>query len=271
MNMSYEQIRFEVTDGVGVLTLNRPDRLNAWTYRMSAELTDAIDCCNESDGVGAMIITGEGRGFCAGADIGDTFKSRIDGNDPAAAVDRDDSKPSDWVALLRRSKPIIAAVNGASVGVGATMILPCDIIMASENARFAMGFIKMGLVPELGSSHFLVQRMGFGRASEMCLTGKLYSAREAHDMGLVDHLVPHEQLLDKAMELATTIAANPGPQLRWIKELISANGCATDLGEIQGREMALLQQAYATPEHKEAVAAFLEKRQPDYRRARQSG
>jgi len=263
--VSYEQIRFDVRDGVGVLTLNRPERMNAWTYQMSAELTDAINYCNEADAVGAMIITGEGRGFCAGADIGDTFKARLDdagGDEPGAGA-----RSSDWVALLRRSKPIIAAVNGASVGVGATMILPCDVIMASETARIAMGFVRMGLVPELGSSHYLVQRMGFGRASEMCLTGRLYSAREAHDMGLIDHLVPHEQLMEKAMELATAIAANPAPQLRWIKELISANGCATDLAAVQQREMELLQQAYATPEHKEAVAAFLEKREPNFRRA----
>ena len=259
--MSYEQIRFEVEEGVGVLTLNRPERLNAWTYRMSAELVDAIEYCNGSDSVGAMIITGEGRGFCAGADVSDTFQSRLDGDAPVP----ESAGTGDWVGLLRRSKPIIAAVNGASVGVGATMILPCDIIMASETARFGMAFVKMGLVPELASSHFLVQRMGFGRASEMCLTGRLYSAREAHDMGLVDHLVPHEQLLGKAMELAGTIAANPGPQLRWIKQLISENGCATDLAQVQARESALLQQAYASPEHKEAVAAFLEKRAPDFR------
>lgn len=265
--MSYEQIRFEVRDRVGVLTLNRPERLNAWTYQMSAELSDAIGYCNEADGVGAMIITGEGRGFCAGADIGDTFKARLDDDGDSRAA----ARTGDWVALLRRSKPIIAAVNGASVGVGATMILPCDVIMASETARFAMGFVRMGLVPELASSHFLVQRMGFGRASEMCLTGRLYSAREAHEMGLVEHLVPHEQLMEKAMELAAAIAANPAPQLRWIKELISANGCATDLTAVQQRESELLQQAYATPEHKEAVAAFLEKREPDFRRARGEG
>lgn len=267
--MSYEQIRFEVRDGVGIMTLNRPERLNAWTHQMSAELSDAITYCNESDGIGAMIITGEGRGFCAGADIGDTFKARLD--DEGGAEQQSPTRTGDWVSLLRSSKPIIAAVNGASVGVGATMILPCDIIMAAETARFAMGFVRMGLVPELGSSHFLVQRMGFGRASEMCLTGRLYSAREAHDMGLVDHLVPHEQLLEKAMELAVSIAANPGPQLRWIKQLISENGCATDLGAVQKRESDLLQQAYATPEHKEAVAAFLEKREPDFRRARGDG
>lgn len=262
--MSYEQIRFEVKEGVGVMTLNRPDRLNAWTMRMSTELTDAVEYCNESDSVGAMVITGEGRGFCAGADISDTFKARLDGDQ--ASEPREAPRARDWVGLLRRSKPVIAAVNGVSVGVGATMILPCDIIIASETARFGMAFVKMGLVPELASSHFLVQRMGLGPASEMCLTGRLYSAREAHDMGLVDHLVPHEQLMTKAMELAGTIAANPAPQLRWIKELISQNGCATDLAEVQKRELALLEKAYASPEHKEAVAAFLEKREPDFRR-----
>jgi enoyl-CoA hydratase/carnithine racemase len=278
--MSYEQIRFEIRDGVGLMTLNRPERMNAWTHQMNAELMDAIAFCNQADSIGAMVITGEGRGFCAGADIGATFKARIDEPAPAgaspppeapAAGGRSASGAGGWVTLLRQSKPIIAAVNGASIGVGATMILPCDVILASEHARFGMAFVKMGLVPELGSSHFLVQRMGFGRASEMCLTGRLYSAREAHEMGLVDRLVPHEQLMYKAMEMASLIAANPAPQLRWIKELISANGCATDLDAVQAREGALLQQAYLSPEHKEAVAAFLEKRAPDFRRAPPDG
>jgi|TARA_Y100001933_G_scaffold260327_3_gene312143 2-(1,2-epoxy-1,2-dihydrophenyl)acetyl-CoA isomerase len=261
--VSYEQIRFEVREGVAWLTLNRPERLNAWTYQMSAELTDAIEYCNDADGVGAIVITGEGRGFCAGADISDTFKARLDKDGEER---RQGARASGWVDLLRRSKPLIAAVNGPCVGVGATMILPCDVIMAAETAKFGMAFVKMGLVPELASSHYLVQRMGFGRASEMCLTGRLYTAREAKDMDLVDHLVPHEQLADKAQELGELIAANPAPQLRWIKELISANGCATDIAEVQRREGELLEKAYASPEHKEAVAAFLEKREPDFRR-----
>jgi len=262
--VNFEQILFDIRDGVGVLTLNRPSRLNAWTYQMSTELTQAIESCNDDDEVGAMVITGAGRGFCAGADIGDTFQARLDGAGP----ERTQRDPTDWVGLLRRSKPIIAAVNGASVGVGATMILPCDVIMASEEAKFAMGFIKMGLVPELASSHFLAQRMGFGRASEMCLTGKMYAAREAHEMGLVDHLIPHEQLMEEALKLAAIIAANPSPQLRWIKQLLNENACETDLAAVQKREMALLHEAYGTPEHKEAVAAFLDKRTPDYRAAR---
>jgi enoyl-CoA hydratase/carnithine racemase len=258
----YEQILFEVQDSIAVLTLNRPERMNAWTYQMSRELSHAIGVCNEDSAIGAIIITGAGRGFCAGADIEHNFKARLDGDDDRG----DDATP--WVRLLRQSKPVIAAVNGASVGVGATMILPADIIVAADSAKFAMGFIKMGLVPELASSHFLVQRMGFGRASEMCLTGKMYPASEAHAMGLVDHLVADDALMDKAMDLARAIAANPGPQLRWVKQLLTENGCATDLDEVQRLEGKLLQQAFASPEHKEAVAAFLDKRTPDFIGAR---
>jgi enoyl-CoA hydratase/carnithine racemase len=260
--MAFEQIRLETRGAVATITLNRPERMNAWTYQMSAELTQAIEQVNADEDLGAIIITGEGRGFCAGADIQDTFQSQIDGDKPRAAAG-----PSDWVNLIRRSKPIIAAVNGASVGVGATMILPCDLIVASQKARFGMAFVKMGVVPELASSHFLVQRMGLGRASEMCLTGRLFSAQEAHDMGLVDRLVEAEDLLSVAGELAAEIAANPAPQLRWVKELLTLNGSETDLSLVQQREMERLAQAYVSPEHKEAVAAFLEKRQPDYRRA----
>ena len=259
--MTYEQILFEIDDNIGIMTLNRPDRLNAWTYTMSAELTDAIESCNDNPDVGAMVITGAGRGFCAGADIKDTFQARIDGK----PSERPKHNPTDWVGLVRSSKPIVAAVNGASVGVGATMVLPCDVIVASERAKFAMGFIKMGLVPELASSHFLVQRMGIGRASEMCLSGRLYPAAEAYEQGLVDRLVPHDQLMQTATDIAKSFAANPSPQLRWVKQLLTQNGSATDLAAVQKIEGEMLQLAYNTPEHKEAVAAFLEKREPDFR------
>lgn len=264
--MDYQQIRYETKDGVATLTLSRPERLNAWTYQMSSELTHAIEHVNASPELGAIVITGEGRGFCAGADIQDTFQSQIDGDKP-----KREGGASDWVGLLRRSKPIIAAVNGASVGVGATMILPADIIIAAESAKFGMAFVKMGVVPELASSHFLVQRMGIGRASEMCLTGRLYPAREAFEMGLVDRLVDDDQLLTSAQELAASIAANPAPQLMWVKELLTENGCETDLAMVQKREMERLAKAYVSPEHKEAVAAFLEKRKPDYQRAAREG
>ena len=259
--MDYEQITFERRDRVALITLNRPQRMNAWTYRMSAEMSHAIAASNDDSGIGAMVVTGAGRGFCAGADIADTFQAQIDGDRPDTGVER-----PDWVKLVRSAKPLVAAVNGASVGVGATMILPFDVIVASDQAKFAMGFIKMGLVPELASSHFLVQRMGFGRASEMCLSGRLYSGEEAFNMGLVDRLVPHEELLDEALSLAASFAANPSPQLRWVKELLTENGADTDLAAVQRRELERLHAAYQTPEHKEAVSAFLEKRQPNFDR-----
>ena len=258
--MSFEQIEFEIHDGVGLITLNRPERMNAWTYQMSDELTSVIEQCNDDPEVGAMVMTGAGRGFCAGADIQDAFNSRIEGE----TTDTDQRNRRDWIEVVRGAKPLIAAVNGASIGVGATMILPFDVIFASETARFAMGFIKMGLVPELASSHFLVQRMGFGRASEMCLTGRLYSAAEAKEMGLVDHLVAPEVLVEEALALGREMGANPSRQLRWVKELLTKNGSDTDLKAVQRREIERLNAAYETPEHKEAVAAFLEKRPPNF-------
>jgi len=222
---------------------------------MNAELSDAIIAANEDAEIGAIIITGSGRGFCAGADMRDTFQSN--------QKDKGDGKrATGWVKLLRQSKPVIAAVNGASVGVGATMILPCDVIIAAESARFGFAFVKMGVVPELASSHLLVQRIGFGKASEVCLTGKLYSAREANEFGLLNHLVPDEELMPTAIKVAREIAANPSPQLRMIKQLLTDNGSETDLDLVQKREGEALAVAYKSPEHKEAVQAFLEKREP---------
>ena len=258
--MNYEQTQFDIEDGVGLITLNRPERLNAWTYRMSTELTDAIQHCNEDPEIGAIVLTGAGRGFCAGADIKDTFQARQTGTDGSG-----EHRPTDWVALIRESKPVIAAVNGASVGVGATMLLPCDVIMASTSAKFAFAFVKMGVLPELASSHFLVQRLGFGRASEMCLTGDMYSAEQVFEMGLVNSLTSPEELLPSAMDMARSIAANPPPHLRWIKQLLTENGSETDLAAVQKREGILLQQAYESPEHKEAINAFLEKRAPNFK------
>lgn len=265
---AFEQIRFEQHDAVGLITLNRPERMNAWTHQMQREMVAAIAACNEDPAIGALVFTGAGRAFCAGADMSDTFKGGTSGGElEGGRVTAPDAGTggNDWVGLVRSSKPMIAAVNGASVGVGATMILPFDIIMAAEAARFAMGFVKMGLVPELASSHFLVQRMGFGRASEMCLTGQLYDAPSAYAMGLVDHVIADDDLLAQALKLAGTIAANPARQLRWAKELLTQNGSETDLRVVQKRELALLDQAFRTPEHKEAVSAFMEKRKPDFR------
>lgn len=258
--MTYQQITYEVHGNVAVITLNRPERLNAWTPHMASEQADAIERANNDTAIGAIVMTGAGRGFCAGADMEAEFQTRLSGRQGG-----DMPAGLDWVALVRRSKPLIAAVNGAAVGIGLTMILPFDVIVASDKARFGMFFIKMGLVPELASSHFLVQRIGFGRASEMCLSGRLYSAEQASQNGLVDHLVPAGQLLGHSLQLGNEISANPDPQLRMTKELLTRNACATDLEDIQRREMEMLRHCFTTPEHREAVQAFVERRPPKFR------
>jgi enoyl-CoA hydratase/carnithine racemase len=258
--MSYTTIEYATEGRVALITLNRPERLNAWTPAMAAEQAAAIGAANDDPSVGAIVMTGAGRGFCAGADMDETFKTRLDGTDPGGTTaEGSGGMPADvdWVDLARTSKPLIAAVNGAAVGVGMTMILPFDVIVASTRARFGMFFVKVGLVPELASTHFLVQRVGFGRANEMALTGALYDAQEAHRMGLADRLVEPGELVPSALALAEQMAANPDRQLRMTKRLLTANGADTDLRAVQERESELLRECWTSPEHREAVEAFL--------------
>jgi len=268
--MTYDTIRYETHGDVAWITLDRPDRLNAWIPAMSVEMADALGHANADPAVGAVVVTGAGRGFCAGADMEETFSKRISGVDPGEGTDRGTGglpQGLDWVQLVRESKPLVAAVNGAAVGIGLTQILPFDCIVASDKARFGMLFIKVGLVPELGSTHFLVQRVGFGKASDLCLSGRIVAADEAERIGLADHVVPADALLETAGAIAGSYAANPDPQLRMTKRLLTENASDTDLGAIQARESALLRECWKTPEHAEAVAAFTQKRAPRFRRA----
>jgi enoyl-CoA hydratase/carnithine racemase len=266
--MPYSMITSETRGAVQLVTLNRPERMNAWTPAMAGELAAAFEAANANPQIGAIVLTGAGRGFCAGADMEETFQKRISGSDPGADTQGGQGgmpRGLDWVSLCRTSKPLVAAVNGAAVGIGLTQILPFDVIFASDKARFGMGFIKVGLVPELGSTHLLVQRVGFGRASELCLSGRLFGADEALACGLVERVVPHDELLAKTLELASSIAANPTPQLAMTKRLLSENAADGDLARVQQRESALLRECWKTPEHKEAVAAFIQKRSPVFR------
>ncbi len=271
-SVSYDEILYEQRGDVALITLNRPDKLNAWTRRMHGELTDAVTTANADHSVGAMVFTGAGRGFCAGADIGSQFQARIQtgreadaettaGPDRAAARE----PATNWVNLVRASKPMVAAINGAAIGVGLTLALPMDQLVAAAEAKISARFVKMGLVPELASSHFLVQRCGWGAASDLALSGRMVSGAEAAAMGLVDRSCPADEVLDTALGLANEYAANPDPQLRMIKQLLTVNGAGVDLDVVQGRELSALQQAYTTPEHHEAVAAFMEKRTPKFR------
>lgn len=261
--MAYETILVEEIGGVARITLNRPERLNAWTPQMGSELSAAVAAANGNDEIIAMVVTGAGRGFCAGADIGEVFQARAEGKDV-----RSGDEPRDWVAQVRASKPMVAAINGAAIGVGLTQVLPMDYLIAAEEAKLSVRFVKMGLVPELASSHFLTLRMGFGHASELMLSGRTVSGSEALQLGLVDRVTTIGDLLDTAHAVARGMGENPQASLRAIKELITQNASEADLSLVQKREMEALQVAYRSAEHKEAIAAFLEKREPDFRGAR---
>ncbi len=269
--MDYSQIEVEDRGLVRLITLNRPERLNAWTRRMSHEMIHAIEEGNADDGIGAFVFTGSGRGFCAGADIGAEFASGSSADDLDRRTEQADPQPSkprrnpDWVALVRDSKPMVAAVNGPAIGVGLTMILPMDYLVAGHSARLSARFVRMGVVPELASSHFLVQRCGWGAAGDLALSGRIASADEALSIGLVDKVTDDDDLIAVATEHALSYARN-GPQaLRMIKQLLTENGSDSDLVAVQNRELALLRQAMTSAEHHEAVAAFMEKREPNFR------
>ncbi|MFU8817309.1 MAG: enoyl-CoA hydratase/isomerase family protein [Pseudomonadales bacterium] len=263
--MSFETILTDTRDGILTLTLNRPERLNAWTPLMSFELASAIEAANQDDDIIAMVVTGAGRGFCAGADIGEVFKAQAEGKSSAAGPRR----TTDWVKLVRGSKPMVAAINGAAIGVGLTQILPMDYLIAATNAKLSLRFIKMGLVPELASSHFVALRCGFGRTNQLMLTGKTITGEEACAIGLVDQVVEPEQLMETARATAREMGENPQAALRMVKALLTQNISEGDTDLVQKREIEALTQCYQSPEHKEAIAAFMEKREPNFKQARQ--
>jgi enoyl-CoA hydratase/carnithine racemase len=209
--MTYEQITAESADGVLTITLNRPDRLNAWTPTMGEELMEAFDAADADDGVRAIIVTGAGRGFCAGADLqggGATFDWRE--RQSAGEIPRDGGGRF-TLRVFDCTKPVIAAINGAAVGVGATMTLPMDIRLAADDARIGFVFARRGIVPEACSSWFLPRAVGISRAMEWVATGRVFSAREALTGGLVRSLHPKNELLATARALALEIAENTAP------------------------------------------------------------
>jgi enoyl-CoA hydratase/carnithine racemase/RimJ/RimL family protein N-acetyltransferase len=209
--MEFEQITTELTDHVLTITLNRPERLNAWTQTMFGELLKAFDRADTDDEVRAIIVTGAGRAFCAGADLergGETFTKR-EHQDPDA-VPRD-SGGRLTLRIFDLTKPVIAAINGPAVGIGATMTLPMDVRLAADDARIGFVFVRRGIVPEACSSWFLPRVVGISRAMEWVATGRVFDAQEALEGGLVRSLHPKAELLDAANALAREIADNAAP------------------------------------------------------------
>ena len=260
--MTFEHITYERRGRVAIVTLNRPERLNAWTRTMYSESRDAVEQAANDPEVGAVVFTGAGRAYCSGADVGG-WQQQLERGDRGGSgvVEGDDT----WIQFLQRQeKPVIAAINGAAVGVGVTHTLPMDIRIASEQARFGMAFIKMGLSPEVASSYYLSQMVGTARALEWCLTARMVEAEEAREAGLVSEVVAAERLLDRAIELGGQLAAQPPGAVKRIRRLFTANAVDGNVESVLAKEAGALAEARRSPAHREAVNAFLEKRKPDF-------
>src|SRR5271156_823795 len=263
--MAFEQIKTELAERVLTITLDRPDRLNAWTAQMGQELRAAFDEADADDDVRAIIVTGAGRGFCAGADLasgGDTFDAR---KREAVAGARRDNGGEFSLRIFESTKPVIAAINGPAVGVGATMTLPMDVRLAADDARIGFVFARRGIIPEAASSWFLPRVVGISRAMEWVSTGRVFSAQEALDGGLVRSLHPKDELLDAARALACEIAENTAPvsvalarQLMW-RMLGAEHPMLAHRADSRGM-LARGQSADAV----EGITAFLEKRPANF-------
>jgi enoyl-CoA hydratase/carnithine racemase len=225
----YQTILYERRGRIGLITLNRPEKLNAWNPRMETEFIDVVNRTAEDRNAGVLVVTGAGRAFCAGGDIsgwseGMTSEGR---RPPESPLLQQEGSPEVPIAL-RRGKPAIAAINGPSIGVGLTMPLACDIRIASDRARFSVRFVKVGLTPE------------------------------------VDRVVPHDDLMDEAMALAEEIAANPGDAVWAAKRLLHENAAEADLRRVVTQEGFAIREMRSLPDHAEAVRAFMEKRDPHF-------
>ena len=254
--MDYEQIRFAVAEQVATVTLNRPERRNAWTRRMGIELRDALRQADQRDDVRAVVVTGAGRDFCVGADLeggGTVF-------DAARAADGERAERLSLAAWDVR-KPVIAAMNGAVAGVGATLPLQWDIRIAGESTRITFVFVKRGLVPEAASTWLLPRLVGMSRAADLLLTGRLVGAREALDMGLVSRVVPDAELVASAQALAREIAEQTGPvAVALTKRLLWHMAGEADPAAAERLDAQVFGWATQSPDAKEGIRAFLEKR-----------
>ena len=267
--MDYEQIRYEVEDRVLTLTLDRPERLNAFTGQMLAEMVDAFDRVDADDDVRAVIVTGAGRGFCAGADLArgaDTFNydDNPRGRTEGTTWERDGGGLLS-LRIYNLNKPIIAAVNGAAVGVGVTMQLPMDVRIAAESARFGFVFSRRGIVPEACSSWFLPRVVGISQALEWTYSGRVFPASEALAGGLVSRVVPDEELLPTARALAAEIVENTSSlSVTLIRHMMWRLLGADHPMEAHKLDSRGVQSLGRGPDAAEGVKSFLEKRPPDF-------
>lgn len=266
--MSYEHILYDVADGIATITLNRPDKLNAYTATMGAELEDAFIAAGEDDAVRVIIVTGAGRGFCAGADISagaNAFDSKSGDTKMFAGTKPRKTNGGFIQAIYDSKKPSIAAFNGPAVGVGITLALPMDIKIASSDARFGFVFARRGLVPEAGSAWFLPRLVGLNQALRWCLSGRVFPAQEAFEGGLVSEVVTPDNLLPRAREIARELIDNTAPvSAALTRHMLWQYSAQPSPFPVMAIDGALSLELGAGPDVKEGVAAFLEKRKPEF-------
>ena len=263
--MSPEHIKIDNQDGIYTITLNRPDKRNAFINAMIYETADAFDEADRDSGVRVIVITGEGKGFSSGADVAafqrayEEFKQT--GKHTSAL---DHGKLEEFALSIRQvKKPIIAAINGPAVGLGFTLAVACDIRIAAENARLGAIFMTMALTPEFGSSYSLTRLVGIAKACELVFTAKIVDAQEALAIGLVNQVVPTDQLMTVTMEMAKTIASFSAPAMAMSKQNLYNGMDANVVTQARGETLANMI-CRQMPDHGEGIAAFLEKRTPAF-------
>ena len=265
--MAYEEIIYDVSEQIATITLNRPDKLNSFTNRMLKEIIAAFDESDADDNVRAVIVTGSGRAFCAGADLsggGETFAKGGSDVKAKTGVMRDGGGLVS-LRIFESKKPVIGAINGAAVGVGVTMTLPMDIRLASTTSKFGFVFAKRGIVPEAASSWFLPRIVGISQATEWCFTGRMISAEDAKEARLVRSVHAPEDLLSAAREIAREIAENTAPvSVALSRQMLWRMLGADHLMQAHRVDSRAINSRGASDDAREGVMSFLEKRPADF-------
>ncbi len=261
--MKLTTTRLEKSEQVATITLNRPDHMNTINAIMLNELVSHFEDVSLDEEIRVVIFTGEGRAFSAGADITDI--DEFLGLQKELAENQDTLKLMNRVALAIRHtpKPVVAAVNGVAAGGAANLVLACDIIVASEKAKLAEVFINIGLVPDGGGTYFLPERIGYYRAAEIIFTGKILSAQEALDLGLYNRVVPHEEVMSTAREVAQELAQKPPLALAAVKAILNREAVPRLRAHLED-EVCAQRAMFKTQDAREGITAFFEKRKPNF-------
>ena len=261
--MSYEHVIWQQDGGVGRITLNRPDSLNAWTAEFGRELKQVIEQDAAGASVRAVLITGAGRGFSSGADLKAGFEPAPDDGMPDVRKELHELYHPVIAGVRRLEKPVVAAVNGPAVGIGASLAFACDLVLAAESAFFGLAFVNIGLMPDGGSTLFVPAAVGKARAFQMALLGERVDAARALDWGLVNSVHPDESLMDEANTLVEKLAAGPTRSYAGSKQALNRM-LYPDLDGQLDLEAELQHQLARTKDFQEGVLAFVEKREPAF-------